>query len=402
MPTFLVLRPTAGDALLLLQISQVADDLGFKGLEFFTFYAWVGLFVGLYSWLTALFEFSRYIKYTTRFSQEVLASFICSIYAVDGIQGIYRSFLFENGGNKIGDPLFALVLTIICWELALAFNEGRRWPLFSFKIREFLVEWALVLAAFLCIGMSYLSMTSDQLTVHRVDFPDKIEPTFDVDGVKRPWVASLSGIGSFVNVIYAAITAFPVFFYFYIAQNVTAVMFQAPEMKLKKGNYYNSTFAVMGSTALAFPFFGLPFCISVLPHLIQFIRAMSSYDRNGEVIGVIETRVCGLITFVCIGAIAFIPSIIRVIPNAAVNFILMFIGFAGLLYGNQVVERMFLFVTASDEWPRGPETPYTGVDPKRLYLFTCIQLFFVGVCWGLNLSPAGVAFPLVIFFCYPV
>jgi hypothetical protein len=60
----------------------------------------------------------------------------------------------------------------------------------------------------------------------------------------------------------------------------------APDMKLKKGSYYHTTFAMLGTMAFFFSGFGLPFCISVLPHPIQFIIASSDRDEHGNVLRV--------------------------------------------------------------------------------------------------------------------
>ena len=55
------------------------------GVPFLTFNAWIGLWVAAYMVLAAFVDLNRFIKYATRFTDEIFAFLIVSIYILDAI-----------------------------------------------------------------------------------------------------------------------------------------------------------------------------------------------------------------------------------------------------------------------------------------------------------------------------
>lgn len=62
-------------------------------VPFLTFNAWIGLWVAFYMFLSAFFDLNRYIKYATRFTDEIFAFLIIAIYILDAI---------GNPASKVG------------------------------------------------------------------------------------------------------------------------------------------------------------------------------------------------------------------------------------------------------------------------------------------------------------
>ena len=54
-------------------------------IPFLPFNAWVGIWVAIYLILAAFFDVNRYIKYATRFTDEIFAFLIVSIFILDAV-----------------------------------------------------------------------------------------------------------------------------------------------------------------------------------------------------------------------------------------------------------------------------------------------------------------------------
>ena len=94
----------------------------------------------------------------------------------------------------------------------------------------------------------------------------------------------------------------------------------------------------------------------------------------------------------------FVPSVITVIPDGAVDGLLTFVGVAGLLEC-QLWERLLLLFRSSAEFPVKVYT--RAINPWRMHAYTLIQVFCLAVAWAVNLSPAGLAFSLVVVLLVP-
>ena len=78
-------------------------------------------------------------------------------------------------------------------------------------------------------------------------------------------------------------------------------------------------------------------------------------------------------------------------------------GVAGLLEC-QLWERILLLLRAPSEFPAPDKekTPYVRhITPCKMHAYTLVQLLCLAVCWAVNLSPAGLAFSLVVVGLVP-
>merc|ERR1711998_367431 len=71
----------------------------FMNFDFFSFLATTGVWVGIYMGLIAAFELSRFTRLFTRFTHEIFACFVCSVYISDGIRGIVSEFYAKHDIN---------------------------------------------------------------------------------------------------------------------------------------------------------------------------------------------------------------------------------------------------------------------------------------------------------------
>eukprot|EP00808_Paulinella_micropora_P028127 g27840.t1 len=387
----LILRPTGPVTVFVVQLSVLATRLGFN---FYSWIAWVGLWVGFYMVLIASFDGSHYIKFMTRFLHEMYETFVCTIYASDGIIAIVSNFRGASAPEDFGRALFNMLLAAIVVCFGLLLSQSRKMALFTPDMRRILADFALPIAIGTAIALSY---SSSAVEVDRIVLPSgSLSPTSE-----RVWLASLAVREQPDLVAAAMLAALPITSLFYIDQSVSALLTQVPSMQLSKGSYYHQPFLLAALFNGVMPLFGLPFITASLPHSPQFASSLTRRNVDGIVVKVHENRIAPLLVFaLCLCSIYF-KRILEVVPMGVVDGILTFVGVFGLLHNrNQFVERLLLLLTPSEN-SRAYVT-FRGVSHNKIHAFTLIQLIcFIG-CWLLVKSPAGLFFPFLILLLVPL
>merc|ERR1711971_426366 len=115
-----------------------------------------------------------------------------------------------------------------------------------------------------------------------------------------------------------------------------------------------------------------------------------------EVSRVRENRIAPFIMYMLIGLTLFVRQFIELMPYGTVDGTLTFVGVAGL-FECQLWTRVVLLFRVPSEYPSLKETPFRrGVSTFQMHMYTFIQLLCLVVCWAVNLSPAGLAFSLIV------
>lgn len=102
--------------------------------------------------------------------------------------------------------------------------------------------------------------------------------------------------------------------------------------------------------------------------------------------------------YAMIGSVLFVPSVIEVLPIACVHSILIFVGVVGL-FDCELWERLLLLFREPSAFPTNKI--YTKASYKKMHFYTFVQILCLGVCWAVNLSPAGLLFSLVVVCLVP-
>eukprot|EP00854_Cymbomonas_tetramitiformis_P002748 gene2748-3527_t len=450
----------------------------------------------------AIFELSRFVKYSTRFLHDIFACFVCTIYVVravnyplmknsvfpgvvsgnrinvlhscnvqcqcvvrvcsrlshclqrifhlygfihsyvnamaafvyfkflstfvvrqvDGVQGVSKRMMSADGSKNPGEhhsvagAIFALLLTLILLVVALKLHGMLQSRLFTRRLNILLVDYALAVSALLCICISYFP--GKVVHVDRISDLDHINgynvtPTLKyLNGEHRSFGVQLSSFGG--EAAAGAVAALPIVTFFYFDQNFSSLLCQLESMHLKKGSYFHSSFLCMAVFNIVGPFCGLPFVTGSLPHSPQMVKALTTVREGAtapdRLPSVSENRVAPFLIYLFIGTALITPfgrAVIMTIPEAVVDGILIFVGVAGI-FDTQLWERVQLMFMEFDNFPK--ESKYTQVAPKRMHMFTVIQVTSLAVAWSLNglamvvpsLAPLGLCFPIVIVLLVPL
>ena len=336
----LVLRPTGPITAIITKLSQIADALY---LDFWQFLAWTGFFISFFMIVVAAFEISRFIKLLTRFTHEIFAFFVCSIYIYDGASSVIKRFNVANDmdiaaleheckdGNTVmmasfSRSLFAAIIAIGTLGISLFLHSARRWSSFCRCFRVFLADYA-VTVAIICMSLFSIAFPNEHGLVDYIEVPPSFEPTCRIKyngtngvpvinagtplcesgdastgnisailaanvwwrvsssnssslGAPRPWLARLWDDGTPALLpLYAALCALVIVLFFYMDQNISSLLTQLKSRKLERGSYYHSSFFLLGIFNAIGPLFGLPFVTGSLPHSPQFVKAVTNYDE---------------------------------------------------------------------------------------------------------------------------
>jgi len=404
----LVLRPTGPITAITGKLYDTALQLN---ADFHEFLLATGTWVALLMGVVAALAWSRHITRLTPFTHDIFACFVCSIYVTDGITDVITR-CDSSSLSAFGASLFSANLAAFTFALSLSLSGARSWSLFPPTVRVVLADYAVTIAVVATIAASYAFGETISQSVHRIGLPQSFGPTCfrsaaDTDGVcmreqdapmgaaRRSW---LVGLPSEPHVWLAALAAaLPVTFFFYMDQNISSLLCQLPEMRLERGRYFHAPFLFMAVFNGGGPLFGLPFVTGSLPHSPQFVRSLAINAGNGSEMQVAESRVAPLLMYALVGLPLLAPSLLGHIPEAAIDGILTFVGYEGIV-STGLWHRVLLVLTPREHFPPSLENQ----SAARMHLFTALQLAMLGLCWIVNLSPYGLCVAFVIVALVPL
>ena len=164
-------------------------------------------------------------------------------------------------------------------------------------------------------------------------------------------------------------------------QNISSLLCQLDECHLQRGRYFHSSFLLMGVFEAIGPCFGLPFVTGSLPHSPQFVAALTT-RKPGADPHVAEPRVAPLLMYALIGLPLLTPSVLELIPNAAIYGVLAFVGLEGIVQ-TALWKRLWLVITPPSEFPPQLLAP-PGARPP---VHADPAAFAFAGCWVMNLFP---------------
>ena len=203
-----------------------------------------------------------------------------------------------------------------------------------------------------------------------------------VDGVLAPLFALLASILLFMD------------------QQITAVIVNNKDYKLKKGCGYHLDLLVLAVVVLISSFFGLPwFVANTIPSIchMQSLQKESTTSIPGEKpksLGTREQRVTYLLISILTGLSVLMVPILSILPMPVLYGVFLFMGISALR-GLQFFDRILLLLMPTKYQPNYIYLKYVRLP--RVHLFTFIQIVCLGVLYFIKSHPAtGITFPLML------
>ncbi|CAF0778311.1 unnamed protein product [Rotaria sordida] len=426
-------------------------------VNYLEFRLWIGVWIFILLIIFVIFNLSFLVKYITRFTEDCFASLVALIFIYDAIREIlkirklypvnYRphvlldyscsclftditynqttlndttivDYLFHGtnlnrtlqiactkaGGFVMGSGcstpvyhadifFYSVLLFVFTFLICMVLTEFRNSAFLPSKIRILLSDFCVLIAIILMSSWDvYLRLNTPKLHV-----PTEFKPTRPHD---RGWLIPFVGKNKLWTIPLAIIPALIATILIFMDQQITAVIINRKEYKLKKSLGYHLDLFVLSFTILMQSILGLPWFVAAtvlaLTH-VNALKLMSENSAPGEkpkFEGILEQRASALLMSILTGLSVFFTHILSHIPMPVLYGVFMFMGVAALRT-MQIFDRVLLFFMPPKHQPDYPYLRHVRIT--RVHLFTIIQILAL-VCMFVfkNIKAVAIGFPVLV------
>ncbi|XP_072244730.1 sodium-driven chloride bicarbonate exchanger-like isoform X3 [Leuresthes tenuis] len=427
------------------------------GLSYLSLRACIGLWTAFLCLLLVATDASSLVCYITRFTEEAFASLICIIFIYEALEklihlGVHYPINKNNNLQKLtqywctcveprdpnndtlrfwdernitvsqvnwtslevkecemlhGDfegsacgPHGPYIPDVLFWCVVLFFStvfmsaflkEFKTSRYFPTKVRAIISDFAVFITILTMVLVDYaLGIPSPKLQV-----PSKFKPTRD----DRGWVINPVGPNPWWTTIVTFIPALLCTILIFMDQQITAVIINRKEHKLKKGCGYHLDLFVVGVMLGVCSVMGLPWFVAATVLSISHVNSLklesecSAPGEQPKFLGIREQRFTGLMIFTLMGCSVFMTSVLKFIPMPVLYGVFLYMG-ASSLRGIQFFDRLKLFGMPAKHQP---DFIYLRHVPlRKVHLFTIIQLSCLVLLWVIKTSKAAIVFPMMV------
>ncbi|XP_073181203.1 electrogenic sodium bicarbonate cotransporter 4 isoform X10 [Lepidochelys kempii] len=397
-----------------------------NSIDYMEFRLWIGLHSALQCLILVATDASFIIKYITRFTEEGFSTLISFIFIYDAIKKMIGAFKYYpiNADFKpdyvtmykceciapdpVNTTLFnasaplapnntnisvynAINVTALDWT-QLSKKECLKYGgSLVGKSCKFVPDLALM-SFILFFGTYSMTVTLKKFKFSRY-FPTK--PT----RLDRGWFVFPFGKNPWWIYLASALPALLVTILIFMDQQITAVIVNRKEHKLRKAAGYHLDLFWVGVLMAVCSFMGLPWYVAATVISIAHIDSLkmetetSAPGEQPQFLGVREQRVTGIIVFVLTGISVFLAPILKYIPMPVLYGVFLYMGVASL-NGIQFWDRCKLFLMPAKHQPDYAFLRH--VPLRRIHLFTLVQIVCLAILWILKSTVAAIIFPVMI------
>ncbi|XP_058845854.1 electrogenic sodium bicarbonate cotransporter 1-like isoform X2 [Acipenser ruthenus] len=430
--------------------------------DYLEFRLWIGLWSALFCLLLVATDASFLVQYFTRFTEEGFSSLISFIFIYDAFKKMLKmadyypinsdykldyvtlygctcmpptpdnssglltetsdassTWLFNNtglllnatwsslskkecikyGGELIGKSckyvpdiaLMSFILFFGTYTVSMGLKKFKTSQFFPTTVRKLISDFAIVLSILIFCGVDALV---------GVDTPKLIVPSeFKPTSPNRGWFVPPFGGNPWWVYLAAALPALLVTILIFMDQQITAVIVNRKEHKLKKGAGYHLDLFWVAILIIVCSFMALPWYVAATVISIAHIDSLkmetetSAPGEQPKFLGVREQRVTGTIVFLLTGVSVFMAPILKFIPMPVLYGVFLYMGVASL-NNVQFMDRLQLLLMPAKHQP---DFIYLRHVPlRRIHLFTFIQVLCLALLWILKSTVAAIIFPVMI------
>uniref|UniRef100_A0A3P9B831 Anion exchange protein n=1 Tax=Maylandia zebra TaxID=106582 RepID=A0A3P9B831_9CICH len=306
----------------------------------------------------------------------------------------------KYGGSLVGKSckyvpdlaLMSFILFFGTYSMTVSLKKFKFSRYFPTKVGKLSVnDFSIFMSIMTFVGLDMLM----GLKTPKLIVPTEFKPTRPGRGWlvmpfgKNPWWVYLA---SFVPALLVTILIF-------MDQQISAVIVNRKENKLKKGCGYHLDLFWVGVLMATCSFLGLPWYVAATVISIAHIDSLkmesesSAPGEQPQFLGVREQRVTGILVFVLTGVSIFLAPVLKFIPMPVLYGVFLYMGVASLS-GIQFWDRIKLYMMPSKHQP--DFTYLRHVPLRRVHLFTLIQITCLAVLWVLKSTFLAIIFPVMI------
>ena len=403
-------------------------------IPFLPFNAWVGIWVGIYLVVAAFVDMNKLMKHATRFTDEIFAMLIASIFILDAIGNPLNPiglFWYFQPSHKSHDaiedePDFNHMATAFLSVILGLGTTGLAFFLRGFKFSRFFPSdfWRSNIANFAVIlSIAWWTFVDNVIfptvETESLNVPDSFSPTFrccdadcrmsfpddcpdqEFDMGRRSWFVDLGDTNGKAWVPFmAAGPAILAFILVFLDDGITWHLINHPTNRLSHGEAYNYDTLIIAFMLIVNSLLGLPWLVAATVRSITHVQALTERDVHGEILHVQETRLTHFFIHLLVGVAILFLSALKVIPVPVLYGVFLFMGLASLP-SNQFWNRFTYWFMDSRKYPDEPWTKY--MSRSQLHKFTAIQvILFVMLMTFRSIKVVAIAFPIVVKACIPI
>ncbi|KQS70678.1 sodium bicarbonate cotransporter 3 isoform X16 [Drosophila erecta] len=407
------------------------------GWEYMTFRFWIGMWVaGICIVLTAI-DASALVCYITRFTEENFATLIAFIFiykAIENVVVIGKNFPVNQGiydcvctppigsnasvvdyakynwdscesyngtlvGGDCGTPptenvfLMSVVLCAGTFLISTVLKEFKNALFFPSIVRQYISDFSVLIAIF---AMSFFDYSLGVPT-QKLEVPNELKPTLSTRGWLIPPFSEKNPWWSPIIAVFPALLGTILIF---MDQQITAVIVNRKENKLKKGCGYHLDLFILSILIAICSMMGLPWFVAATVLSINHVNSLklesecSAPGEKPQFLGVREQRVTHILIFLTIGGSVLLTPLLGNIPMPVLFGVFLYMGVASLK-GLQFFDRiLIMFMPAKYQ----PDYMFLRQVPiKRVHLFTMIQLACLIILWLIkSFTQTSILFPLML------
>ncbi|XP_047216222.1 sodium bicarbonate cotransporter 3-like isoform X2 [Girardinichthys multiradiatus] len=295
-------------------------------------------------------------------------------------------------GPYVPDVLFwSVILFFTTFFLSSFLKQFKTKRYFPTKVRSSISDFAVFLTIMIMVLLDYLvGVPSPKLHV-----PDRFQPTSSTRG----WLISPMGPNPWWTLLAAAIPALLCTILIFMDQQITAIIINRKENKLKKGCGYHLDLLVVAVMLGVCSIMGLPWFVAATVLSISHVNSLklesgcSAPGEQPKFLGIREQRVTSFMIFVLMGCSVFMTSVLKFIPMPVLYGVFLYMGVSSLK-GIQLFDRIKLFGMPAKHQP---DLIYLRYVPLwKVHVFTLVQLSCLIILWAIKVSPAAVIFPMMV------
>ncbi|XP_073341336.1 sodium bicarbonate cotransporter 3-like isoform X1 [Pagrus major] len=297
-----------------------------------------------------------------------------------------------HDGPFVPDVLFwSVILFFTTFFLSSFLKQFKTKRYFPTRVRSTISDFAVFLTIMIMVLVDYLV----GVPTPKLNVPDRFEPTSNTRG----WLISPLGTNPWWTLLAAAVPALLCTILIFMDQQITAVIVNRKENKLKKGCGYHLDLLVVAVMLGVCSIMGLPWFVAATVLSISHVNSLkveSECAAPGEqpkFLGIREQRVTGFMIFVLMGCSVFMTSALKFIPMPVLYGVFLYMGVSSLK-GIQLFDRIKLFGMPAKHQP---DLIYLRYVPLwKVHVFTVVQLSCLIVLWTIKTSAAAVVFPMMV------
>uniref|UniRef100_A0A7N9CU77 Anion exchange protein n=1 Tax=Macaca fascicularis TaxID=9541 RepID=A0A7N9CU77_MACFA len=368
--------------------------------DYLEFRLWIGLWSAFLCLILVATDASFLVQYFTRFTEEGFSSLISFIFIYDAFKKMIKlaDYYPINSNFKVGyNTLFSCACVPPDPANISISNDTTLAPEHSPTIsstdmaRKLISDFAIILSILIfCVIDALVGVDTPKLIV-----PSEFKPT----SPNRGWFVPPFGENPWWVCLAAAIPALLVTILIFMDQQITAVIVNRKEHKLKKGAGYHLDLFWVAILMVICSLMALPWYVAATVISIAHIDSLkmetetSAPGEQPKFLGVREQRVTGTLVFILTGLSVFMAPILKFIPMPVLYGVFLYMGVASL-NGVQFMDRLKLLLMPLKHQP---DFIYLRHVPlRRVHLFTFLQVLCLALLWILKSTVAAIIFPVMI------